>query len=301
MEVQHTSRYGRFIGKRLLASGLAAAVVLGGSFEASVGQAQVSAARPLPAPVIAQQLVDVPEGTVAFIVTEQAIDTAGLTIPGNGPGFLVGMDGSSLVKAQANADAVLLGAHEATALADGREYQVQPMGDASLLNIELRCESAADIFVCERTVFRSGRSARYGAASGRAGSAGAGRVRIRFRRRPAGRAGGFCPGGRPNGRERTGGRWSCNRTGRFDAGDRDRSGIGGAGSDTGRRDRSCSWHNWERYGAGVERNPGILSPAAIQAIRRRPFRSTRTAMGYMTRRKPRTALTRTIRIPIRMV
>ena len=122
----------------MLASGLAAALVFGGSFEVSLGQGSSGAQLPLHAPVIAQQLVDVPEGTVAFIVTEQAIDTAGLTIPGNGPGFLFGMDGSALVKAQANADAVLLGAHEATALADGREYQVQPMGDASLLNIELR-------------------------------------------------------------------------------------------------------------------------------------------------------------------
>ncbi len=125
------------MGGRILISGLAAAAVLGGSFEAAMGQEVGGAARMTAAPVIAQQVVEVPIGSVAFVVTEQTVDADGLTIPAAGPSFLVGTEGSALVKSEAGENVVLLGAHEATALAANRGYQVEPLGDASLLGIEL--------------------------------------------------------------------------------------------------------------------------------------------------------------------
>jgi hypothetical protein len=130
-------KYGRFMGGRLLVSGLAAAAVLGSSLESSLGQSPDGAALQQASPVIAQQLVDLPEGRVAFIVQQQAVDAAGLTFPGDDPAFLIGTGGSALVKAEANGNALLLGMHEATALAVGDAYRVESLGDASLLSIEL--------------------------------------------------------------------------------------------------------------------------------------------------------------------
>ena len=71
-------------------------------------------------------------------MTEQTIDADGFTISGTGPSFLVGTEGAALVKAEAGESVVGLGSHEATALAADRTYQVEPLGDASLLGIELR-------------------------------------------------------------------------------------------------------------------------------------------------------------------
>ena len=117
---------------------MAAAAVLSGSFGATLGQGTDGSGRMSTAPVIAQQVVDVPVGSVAFIVTEQTIDADGFTISGTGPSFLVGTEGAALVKAEAGESVVLLGSQEATALAADRTYQVEPLGDASLLGIELR-------------------------------------------------------------------------------------------------------------------------------------------------------------------
>lgn len=129
-------KYGRFVPGRILISGLAAAAVLGGSLETTMGQAPAVTGS-VPAPVIAQQVVNVPIGSVAFVVTEQTVDAAGLTIPGAGPSFLVGTGGAALVTSEADENVVLLGEHEATALAAHRAYQVEPLGGASLLGIEL--------------------------------------------------------------------------------------------------------------------------------------------------------------------
>ncbi|MEZ4529609.1 MAG: hypothetical protein R2855_01145 [Thermomicrobiales bacterium] len=130
-------RFGYTLCGRLLVPGLAAAVVLGGSFEASMGQGVDGGARHTASQVIAQQLVDLPEGRVAFMVRQQTVDAAGLTLPGDDPMFLVGTDGSTLVRAETNGNALLLGAQEAAALAAGDAYRVEPLGSASLLSIEL--------------------------------------------------------------------------------------------------------------------------------------------------------------------
>ena len=50
-------KYGRFIGRRVLISGMAAAAVLSGSFGATLGQGTDGSGRMSTAPVIAQQVV----------------------------------------------------------------------------------------------------------------------------------------------------------------------------------------------------------------------------------------------------
>lgn len=129
-------KYGRFIGGRLLVSGLAAVAVLGGSFEASSGQAPALGGSIEPT-VIAQQVIDVPDGLVAFLVTEQTVSVDGVTIADTNPGFLVGASGSALVEAKAHNSTVLLGPGEATALAKGDSYSLETSERASLVAIEL--------------------------------------------------------------------------------------------------------------------------------------------------------------------